>query len=433
MKRILALILSLCFLLSLASCAAEEIKTTVGAEENATLAETVDSAETKAETTVKPEKKPVEYPVVADKISWDTINSYPIANSSMSTDELRKLCVDFFRFDKTFAWTPSEDYHFIKNAKGAKDSINAGYVYGGLPYVGLGTGNVYRTMDYYDVETGIVDMEKAGADRYLFGNQCSVGAYWGWGRVVNSAQYDWSYNMVQSKGFLRVGPYTYDDALLSYNPDMTTKKICQENGEEVMYQSYAALKPADGLVYYTSAGHVIMCVENHVVYNPDNTINPDESYIIQIDQSQSWKDLKQSNGDPISIKTGVDTKRTYAALYEDHYLPFTFAEFLGTDPVEDTECVFSYSGDEITITKLRQVIITSNYGMSDLYAYIKSKEGEILYTCVQRMESAGVMRTTFDESIPDEAIKYAVGFDVEVVCQLSNGDRPVIYKGVLKN
>ena len=429
MKRILALALTLCTALPLFSCqGGGEVR-----NETQTLEDTVAEATLDEKETLPSTKPIVEivYPEVADKISWDTINAFPIANSSMTTDELRKLCIDFFRFDKTFAWTPSKDYHFVKNAKGTKDSINAGYVYGGLPYVGLGTGNVYRIMDYYDVETGIVDMDRAGENLYVFGNQCSVGAYWGWGRVINSAQYDWTYNMVQKKGFLRVGPYTYDDALLSYNPQMTTKKICADNGKETMYASYAELKPADGLVYYTSAGHVIMCVENHVVRNADGSIDPEESYIIQIDQAQSWKDLEQSNGEPISIKTGLDTKRSYKDLFEDNYLPFTFAEFLGTDPVEDTECLFSYSGKEITVTKLRQVIITSNYGMSDIYVNVKRKDGLLIYSCVKRMDSPGVMQTVLGDAVPDEAKKHAIGFDVEVVCQLANGARLTIFEGIL--
>lgn len=431
MKRFLALLLSIFMLLSLGACSeiAFESETTAPAETYEELIET-----SQVQCTLPPAPtETVEYPEVVDKISWNDINAFPIANASMTTDELRALCINFMRFSKTFAWTPDADYHFMKNAKGAKDSINAGFVYGGLPYVGLGSGSIYRAMDYYDSETGILNVTKAGQDRYLFGNQCSIGAYWGWGRVINSAEYDWTYNMVQRRGFLRVGPYTYDDSIYSYSPDLNTTKICANNGKEVMYQSYATLKPADGLVYYRTAGHVIMCVENHVVTNADGTINPDESYIVKLDQSQSWKELQQSNGEPISVKTGVDVKCTYKKLFEEAYLPFTFAEFLGTDPVEDTECTFHYTGSEITITKLQQVIITSNYGMSDVYVNVKDAEGKLCYTGAKRMTSPSVMHTVIGDDIPKtELLKYSVGFQIEVVCQLSNGARPVIYTGKLK-
>ncbi|MBR2616383.1 MAG: hypothetical protein IKC69_06875 [Clostridia bacterium] len=280
MKRILALLLALFTLIPLASCASE-INPPAYEEATATVTDTeagettpVVTPEKPAETEeVKKETEKIDenynYPEVHDKLSWEKINSFPIANSNMSTDELRQLCVDFFRFTKTFAWTPSSTYKFQKNEKGSKDSIDKGSVYGGLPYVGLGSGSVYRVMDYYDPETGILMIQSAGEDRYLFGNQCSIGAYWGWGRVINSAKYRWTYDAVVANGFVRVGPYTYKDDLAKFDSFSNTVLVCKNNGRETMYESYAQLQPADGLVYYTSAGHIIMCSSKaHVVRMP---------------------------------------------------------------------------------------------------------------------------------------------------------------------
>ena len=47
----------------------------------------------------EPETKPTK-PVksnVAEPLTWEKLNAIPVANASMSTDELRKICTDFMR------------------------------------------------------------------------------------------------------------------------------------------------------------------------------------------------------------------------------------------------------------------------------------------------------------------------------------------------
>ena len=170
-----------------------------------------------------------------------------------------------------------------------------------------------------------------------------------------------------------------------------------------------------------------------MVRNEDGTINGRESYIHFIDQTHHWEEKQRENGDIYNIKANIDGKYTFAELYENNYIPFTFAEFVGLDPVEDGECIFSYTGSEITILKLKQVIVTSNYGMSDLYAIIRDGKNNVVYTAVQRMNSASIMQTVFGETIDSTKMaEYADGnYTVEVVAQLSNGERPVLYCGKL--
>lgn len=444
MKKILLILLAAVMLLSLCACG--------GGKTNETP-----TTAPKETTSVSRYESVGEFTQLQEPLSWEKVNSFPIKSKDMTIDEARQLCVDFFRYAKTAVWVSDADLEFIRNASGTQDEMGRGVVYGGLPYVGLGSGNIYRLMDYMDPETGVVDLRNAveAEEAYdgwkTFGNQCSIGAYWGWGRVINSAAYRWTQDCVVKNKMPRVGPYTYDDNLTRLggktkgkeNPN--TVKILETNGEETMYQSYAELKLGDGLVYFTTAGHVIMASSvPHVEYKADGSIDPELSYITIIDQGQSWiEDGQNEAGDTFKYKGGVDTKMTFKRLFDGHYMPFTFLEFLGTDPIEDTTCEFSYKGETITVADLFSSEITANYGISDAYAIVYDADGNEVYKHAVRAMQASIQKIKLVREKAENSkvnnvetwgkLQFAPGesYKVEIVVQLSTGERPTIYQGTL--
>lgn len=383
----------------------------------------------------------------AKNLNWTNINSFKIKSSSMSVAEMRKLCVDFFRFSKTAMWTPDESIQFIRNASGAKDSMQGGSLYGGLPYVGLASGNIYRLMDYLDTNNGKVDMADAlnlsggtldmAALKY-FGNQCANGAFTGWGRVINSVEAHYTSGMTKANGYLPLGDYKYDTANIktwSNKDGRRTTDIVKANGEQVMFESYAKLQMGDGLVYYTTAGHVIMAATNAVVVrNADGTINGNDSYITIIDQAQSWETVT-SGGKTFQHKSGVDAKVSFQKLFGSNYLPFTFAEFLGTDKVESTSVSISHSGDTATLDQLYKATVTGNYAVSDAYIIVKDTSGKEVFKHAVRNSSnwskklkmaASGANVDFWGTAPTSG-----SYTVEVVAQLGTGERPTVYTGTL--
>ena len=380
-----------------------------------------------------------QYPAIQNQLTRAKLEAFPIKHPGMTVAEMRELCVNFFRFTKTALWTPDSDFHYIRNASGREDDMLQGNVYGGLPYIGLASGNVYRLLDYLDEETGVVDMKKATRVPRLFGNQCSIGSYWGWSRVINSTKHDWTPNMVVDNGFLRVGPYTYDDNRGAFTPQDNTVMICQANGEQVMYQSYAQLQPGDGLVYYTTAGHVVMCSCNaHVEYiDGTDEIDGENSYITIIHQAQKWLEGTNEQGDKYLFKSDVDQKKTFRKLFDEYYLPFTFAEFQGTYPIEETKCSFSIPENSVSVDRLFTAVITSNYGISDIYAVVRNSKGEEVYRHAVRAVQANIRQQQFvrnemnAESWGELKLDPNDQYTVEVSCQLCTGERPVIYQGKL--
>jgi len=446
MKRFFALLLCLCILLS--GCSQLEPMTDPGPQK-------VTEEEPKKSVAKKDDSNaencygaPIyinenEYQVIEDgasgeiigrRLTRENLDSFPMKSADMTTDELRQLCLGFFHFAKTALWIPDDSVSYVRNKKGTVDKMSAGEIYGGLPYIGVATGNVYRLMDYMDEKRGVVDMSEAFQNPKLFGNQCSVGSYWGWARVINSADYDWTYNMVASRGFVPVGPYTYDLSIRSFN-EQTTVQICYENGEQTMFKSYANTLPADGVISNDpSVGHVMMIsVKPTVFYNPDGTIDGQKSFLYVTDQHQGWVEAENSAGVVYEHKNYIDRKLTFEKLLNSNYVPFTFGEFLGTDPVEETVCSFDHEGEEITVEQLKNGTVTANYGISDIYAYVKDAAGKILFYKVVRAEAAGRKEMNFSKTVYGATFdKYADGnHTVEVVCQLGTGERPTVYTGTL--
>lgn len=424
MKKWIALWLVVASLLTLATCAAapEETAATENTPESTGAADTYS------------------YPEIKEKLTWDAINAFPVKRSDMTTQEMRQLCVDFFRFTKTALWTPDDDWKYIivrTTTDSTPDEIKKGTIYGGLPYISMAGGSIYRLMDYLDEETGVLDIRDAAELPTLLGSQCSSATYWAWSRVINSAAHDWVQNMIVRNGFLRVGPYTYDDGRDSFEKGNGTAEVCLANGEQVMFQSYAAMQPADGVVTYNNngPGHVSMCMSlPHVEYT-DGQIDPEKSYIIITEQGSKWTESTNTAGDQFLVKNSVDIKWTFRYMFDKSYIPFTFAEFLGTDPVEETVCTFSHTDSTIAVKELFSSTVTSNYGISDVYAIVKNAEGEEIYRHAVRTKRSGMEELTVARHDGVDTwgeMNISQGdFTVEIVVQLSTGERPTVYTGKL--
>ena len=382
---------------------------------------------------------------IKDKLSWEGINSFPIKTANMDISEARKLCVDFFRYAKTARWIPDTYYPIYEKGKPAtpdeqpKRNLDEGIVYGGLPYISFGTGNVYRLMDYMDESNGVVNMEDAGANPLLFGNQCANGSYVGWARVINSAPLIPTSNITEINDFLRLGNYTYPNTLQEYNADYGTDEICRNNGENTMFESYALLKAGDGIVYFTSAGHVVMISQDAVVVkNDDGTINADESYVLVIDQTPGWEKATAESGDFYTYQRNVDAKWTFRDLYKGNYLPFTFKEWTGEDPIEETEVKFSHTGDTITESLLFSGKVTSIYYIFDIYAQIFDSKGNEVFKIASRTNRSHAKELKFyraGETVEMwgslEKLKEDETYTVKIYAQLGTGERPTLWEGTL--
>lgn len=376
-----------------------------------------------------------EYLKVSQPHSHKRIAELPIITPEMRAEERRQLCVDFFMMQNSFLWTPKTDFdHYTNGDAKVPKKLRVGKLYGGLCYTACSNGNAYRILDYYDEETGVLDIETAhDTERWMVGCQCSAGVHWAWARAQCTARFRGTDEMVEKNGCHKVGPYQYDPNLERYNAEYGTPAICAENGEQVMYESYAQLQPGDGLVYYTSAGHVIMArAKPWVDRDDDGKINGKRSHVIYLDQSQIWKYSMTPAGEVFSHMPNFEKSISFEELYKETYLPITFDMFREDFKAETPWIKVDLTGETVSAEELKAAVVTSNYVISDVYVILRDESGKECYRGIARAEDLFFFELPVEKAVDEAKMAKHTGKTVEVLCQSGSGLREVIYKGLLK-
>lgn len=387
MKKILALTLALLAILSLCACGGE----TAPQETQPT----------------EPAKDYSQYAgIVHDTKTWyDTLMAMPIASPDMTEQELRQLCSDAFRMNQTFTWTPTTDisYSFTLLERTSEVFLPKGIAYAGMFYCNnVAKGNVWKALEYYDHETGALDIEAMGDEMLnIMSSACAKGCEWAWARISNSTglQTMSSYNQHNSR-VTPVGPYDYPVGQYSFGSGDATLQIIALNGEDVMYQSLSEMKMADGL-YSSSSYHVIMCASDPVVVrNGAGEIDPNQSYVLcheqdAIGSKTENKNYQQENGVTMRPLGTVDNKYTFKELLEKGYIPFTIPELAGTDPVEVGDAWIGKSEDnrlengaDITLSELRTLKLYTNYALCVACVDVKDADGNVVASFTPQVETA---------------------------------------------
>jgi len=346
----------------------------------------------------------------------EALKAIPVAKPGMTEDELRQICVDYMKLQTQFRYKLEEDYNYVVESQMLPRTLKAGKIYGGLPYITRGAGNLYRAAEFYNPETGALDIKGDIFENYrLLGNACSGGACTSWARVVTSAYLGYTMFLAQANGFLPVGPYRYSKPETTkfikkrIDPNgYSCEDICKENGEQTMFESYAMMKPADGV---GCCGHVRMNTAIPVVIrNEDGTIDGDKSYTLMTEQICYVNNPNclriAEDGSHYTCQGFVDIKYSFRDLYNTNYIPFTFAEFIDPSKVEKAVVRLSVEPE------LKMEVISSNYPISDVFCETNGKK--YVFRNLEFFRKEVKMCDIF----PEEAL---VG-DVKISVRLYNGE-----------
>lgn len=444
MKKTLALVLALCSVLGTVGCSSLKPMTSPDPTAEETLALTEE----------KTSEESFSYPAVLNPLTWEKINAIPVAREGMTSDELRQICVDFMRLQLSFEWTPDQDHNFkidtlMHNNKPM--SFKKGTLYAGCPYR-AGTdcgksGNLYTVMELYDPQTGVLSSEGITTDQWtaLITNHCSSSCYWAWSRVINTmfgssddlTKQGWSNaRMVEKEGFLPVGPYTYT-GISRWDEGDGTRAVCEANGEQVMYRSYAEMLPGDGTIQLypkgtTNANHVqMLAVKPEVSYLPDGSIDGENSFLTILEQTSTPKKTLREDGETVYVEGGIDKRVSFKNMFKASYLPFTFAEFHEKDPVQPLEFHLTHkNGGEITeLGALRDCTLTANYPISSVKILATDANGEQSYLRYAHPDQIGSFTYALFSAVTVSPVsREKKGDSVEVTVQFGNGEQVTVYK-----
>ena len=364
-----------------------------------------------------------------------TINSLPIATADMTESQLRQLCADFFRMQLTFQWVSESDIGY--DIRGRHLILPAGTVYAGSPYSDRAkSGNLYMTMEFYDQQTGVLT-NPGMSDRdfvWLFGNHCTYGPFWGWARVINSMTTQWNVNMgLEMYGYIPLGDFTTEGIETWKVGVHTTKMIKEAAGEQAIYEGYAQTELADCLYtwYGDAVSHMRMVSQKPVVVrNEDGTINGQESYLLYMDQGGTWRQ-RNVGGDVVRVQGGLDDKVTFAQLYEDHYLAFTFKEFHGLDPVEKSVTTSTLDGlKTVTPEALAEATVSCNYAISHVTVSVTHGEEEV-YRGNAFSPRVNTLEMGISDAVDEEKLAQLRGQHITVTCRIGTGEIITLLDGTV--
>ena len=273
--------------------------------------------------------------------------------------------------------------------------LEPGKIYAGLPYTHGGGDDVSFAQLGELMQNGVLSMDRINADLLSgsggttkvnniarIGNNCADAVFAAWSVVSSSITFANAANMTPKNGCIPVGDYkTVDDTVNHYG---ITRDICMENGEDVMYASYAQLQIADGLSVNTekSGAHAMLVAQVNVVRDGDK-IDPQESYVLIHDQTGSYfkkgeKYWDDALGSDVYIMGGVDRKYTFQRLFNAGYLPVTCKEFIDPSPLPVEIVTDSEAEMELNYHSLFDGVIMSNYWIVSVTAQILDSSGSVV-------------------------------------------------------
>ncbi len=294
-----------------------------------------------------------------DMINWVIPNTKEVANlpeTTVSAEQeaaLRQQVVDYMYQICTLQWKLREDtLRDCGSTCHNKVTLAAG-TFTGMPYTHR-SASLEKFLSRLDSDGYLVLQD--GETITDIGNDCADAVYWAWSQISSGIRFTLTNNALCYNGTIPVGNYAVIGQVTS--DAYTTQTVCENNGMQTMYEAYAMVKMGDGLLRAIPNGHFQMAAADAVVVrNSDGTINGTSSYILIHEQGSKPNATSGTT-------TSVNTKRTFAQIFNSHYIPVTIPAFTQG---ADAEQVFICNDADASLAEMAaNGFVTSNYRVNSV-------------------------------------------------------------------
>ncbi len=340
------------------------------------------------------------------------------------TTQLRTTAVKAVRDFLTIRWFIEDNIEYKHSPNKRALLYEGNKTYAGLMYTKASSG-LFQFLEYYNSETGCLEYPGTADDLKLeLGSACADTLLWAWSTVCNSFSGGYyPVMMVPSNGFIPVGDYTIPEDINSFH-EMPSYAIIENTPKETMLDAYAKTLPADILIS-NKGDHAMMVVEEPtVVFTSNNTIDPENSYLLIQDQ-WSHGDEVEMDGETVKLTGRLDLKFTFAELYDKKYIPVTAAEFIGEKAYEKAAVTVS-STDCSSLNELANITVDANYPLAVVNILCIDAKGNDTVLCrklFKGSDTTGPARSFTLSELEPEKLSPVSGSVIKLEVVVSTGER----------
>lgn len=346
-------------------------------------------------------------------------------------DKMKVYTSTFFKYDKT--------YTYILHDKTI--TLEAGKLHAGLPYTMYAATSPDAFIDFairQDPDGAYVIAPPSGTNPFYWGGSCGNAAFFAWASVSSTIRFTYSADMLEKNGAIPVGVWSFDPATDIYNNVKfnDTKKICENNGINTMYEAYTYLMPGDAITYISPEGnHVVIVSDIRVARRNDGTIDPSKSQITYMDQHGGWNNSSFSGGKNAYTSCNYNGTMNFFDMYDTGYLPVSCIELLDdSQPLAKAEVIDSIKGDTLSLINVTRGYVEANYAISKVVMEIFDANGAVVYKGTRYTNESAPQRVGFSTfTTPDAELMKGVYTDVLNMDALASGTYRQVVTAYLTN
>jgi len=292
------------------------------------------------------------------------------------TGDYRQIVKQSMLDQSNITWTPRETFKIEwKNKERFKINLTyeKGVVYHGICY----TEN-QGSLDEFEqfVEDGVFDFNSNYYEECI-GNHCSASMNKAFQLLI-----DLPFDGLLKPSSVRGTKITFAGNLkkpTAFGDQYDSFDVFDLNPKREIMEAYALVDTGD-IVHYTNkkkSGHTRMVSKKSDVVRFDNgEIDPDNSHVYCIEQTNAWDKTECANGK--NTTWWIDHKYSFAKLYETHFMPTTLTIYTSGEVSKDAYVIYSGNNSSSTVSEGLNGNITSNFPLTYVNATVRNTDNKIV-------------------------------------------------------